>query len=282
MDLATFKAQMIVARDLLAGAKSLAVAAGSQVRGISEADVLKKAKDAMSDLQRRLYEAWVAGAKLPTWDWKDATKTPSKAPFGSARIAQYKDGLELMYKVSDLSELQVRQWVEAYTNLIPLVLAASCVVKARRDLTSGDDSMSPAQWQEMQVCNKLIAEVGRRRVQLATELRKFTELSSVVEKAAQTRVNTLPQPRGQKKRVIVPDADLLDHFGKSYALPAGDLAALTGGERLPRTNFNAELDMGAAASSSGVKRSKVAEGDAAGGKGKAAEGGEDVAMEGAQ
>jgi hypothetical protein len=239
----------LTATAILSKNASVSVALGDQMDTRKVQDPELAAMNAMSPLQREMYEAWKNGMRLPSCTIpKDAmpgvissTQAHNMPTSNAAKVKVQIAAFKALYKTPVFTDEQ-RKYVliknPAFGNLM---VAMMKVIKARKDATSGVADVTPEQFAEIQACKKMIATMGSSMNTFASQLKVVTAATHHATQLLQSRLNALPNLSKGGKTVVVPLEAARKAMGGVGSTVPLDLSLLTAGKRMARTSVSSRV-----------------------------------------
>jgi hypothetical protein len=121
---------------------------------INEPCAEKNARKHWSLVEKELYDMWKNGAKLPKCNWDtDVVRLYTISRSMNERAAALRE----LYQDETISPENAHFFHTTYEELVPLVNARMRVIRARRDMTSGLQSLSHHEFVELRILNHILS-----------------------------------------------------------------------------------------------------------------------------
>lgn len=236
--------KMIEIRRVVEAGHSLAVATGMKVAAFNTVNPEEKAMAEMGVVEREMYDAWKAGARLQ--DFNPATSKTSTTSWKGTTptLDKWLMGLRAMYGDETLVRENAVWFAVNASFMVPTITAHVKVLMADKSMTDQHHRLRPEEMAEYQSARRILADAAFRVQEIKKEINKLTQEIGRAEDVVITRVRHYQQKVGTKEHKEAPENRNRKRRGMPALGAPTDLGGMTGTGREARRR---RIDLGPSA-----------------------------------
>ncbi|QUP79400.1 hypothetical protein [Botryosphaeria dothidea bipartite mycovirus 1] len=256
-DLETTARKLAALSQVVEQGKSLAVRTGFRKAAHQHRDPVDLAKLAMTPAERRQYEVWSAGVRMPDFDWGANRKEVPAGQGSQKRFEGRARAMGVIWGV-DMATPENASWLTSNMNFaLPLVIAVSKVEAARRELLGGGTELDEMELAEVQTAHKIVAVAMDNMNQVFARLRKISADINHSKDIIQAREHAIKSKMPHYKKRKDPINAQRTFLGQAAIGGSVDYSRATGGGRAERTNLLGGSGIGARVEKGGQPKGRA-------------------------
>lgn len=154
-------------------------------------DATAVAKGRMIGAERRMFDDWERGVKLPAFN-RHADSKPFKGGESARRAYEKRAvGLDRLYRVKGSTIDNVAWWMEQYEVLAPILVGMTKVVSAEIEFFGGQKALSAMEMAEVQTIGKAVGEAYHKISVIQQEVHRLQKSIDSSKNVLQAREHAI-------------------------------------------------------------------------------------------
>lgn len=225
--------------------KSLAIRTGYRGSAHTTRDPIELAKQSMTPMELKQYEAWARGIRMPEVDWPHSREPVKGGDSTRKRFERRARAIGKIWKEEGITS-ENAMWLTMHRPyVLPLVIAVAKIEAAGMELMGGSNELTEMELAEVQTAHKVVAIATGNMNRVMEQMRRLTARINAAKETIQTREHALKR----KIKKYKPKQDQINVGRRYLGLPEFgrdvDYSRATRGTRDVRTDLLGGTGLGA-------------------------------------